>query len=74
VGQVLDALLGAVGAVNVHTAVGVCDRSLFQLRNSASIYVVRYQGEMECFILALLLPEIPNSEQRVRKPISQAYP
>jgi hypothetical protein len=34
VGKILDALFGAVGAVNVHTAVSVGDGRLFQARDS----------------------------------------
>jgi hypothetical protein len=31
--QVFNALLGAVGAVNINAAIGIGDRSLFQCRN-----------------------------------------
>src|SRR5260221_9383457 len=52
VGQVLDALLGAIGAANVNTAIGVSIRSLFQSKIRLS-YVVRAPDAVEKAILAL---------------------
>jgi hypothetical protein len=63
-GQVFNALLGAISAVNVNAAIGIGNGSLFQSRDPFVI-ILRAPGAMEFFIVALAFLEsrIPAADE-----------
>ena len=44
-GEVLNALLGAVGAVNVNAAIGIGDGSLFQIKGPFVFIIAGTRGD-----------------------------
>src|SRR6185312_9894994 len=70
-GEIFNALLGAVGAVNINAAIGIGYGSLFQSRNPFAIFCGHQSdGVPYC---STGFSEIPNPAQRVREPMAPEF-